>query len=129
MLDTNPYPAQLSEATTVGTARVGDFVLAHGDLAEVIAVAESPFGYVSYEVLYLVGSPMPDISQDWFPAQNTRVLFSRRELRKLISEMVARGEVPPEMGEHLESAAGNENFRDAVKDLWDRVLRQHVLGR
>jgi hypothetical protein len=108
---------------------VGDFVLAHGDLAEVIAVAESFFGYVSYEVLYLVGSPMPDISQDWFPAQNTRVLFSRRELRKLISEMVARGEVPPEMGEHPESAAGNENFRDAVKDLWDRVLRQHVLGR
>jgi hypothetical protein len=129
MLDNNPYPTQLSQQVTVGTASVGDFVLAYGDLAEVVDLVESDFGYVSYEVLYLAGSPMPDIPQDWLPAQTVKVLFSRRALMKLVAEKVVSGEVPDELGQRLTSAEGKDDFRASVRELWESVLRQHLLGR
>ena len=76
LLRDNPYPAELAELRTRGVAEVGDFVLAYGDLAEVLDTAESDFGYRSYKVLYISASPMPGIDEDWFPAQFLRVMWS-----------------------------------------------------
>jgi hypothetical protein len=129
LLDQNPYPGQLSNALTQGSAAVGDFVLAYGDLAEVLDTADSEFGYRSYKVLYLDGSPMPDITEDWFPAQNVRVLFSRDQLDHRAAAAVRAGFIPQAALDALRSASGQEAFRVSVVDLWRRGLRDYVFKR
>jgi hypothetical protein len=129
IFERNAYPGELSERITRGTANPGDFVLAYGDLAEVIEVAESDFGYVSYKVLYLAGSPLPDLPEDWLPAQTVRVLFSRDLLLEQVSDLVEQGDLPEDFAKRLTSAAGREHFRASVKEFWNRGLRDYVLGR
>lgn len=129
LLDQNPYPGQLSNALTQGSAAVGDFVLAYGDLAEVLDTADSEFGYRSYKVLYLDGSPMSDITEDWFPAQNIRVLFSRDQLERRAEAAVRAGRIPQTALDALRSAGGQEAFRASVVDLWRRGLRDYVFKR
>jgi hypothetical protein len=129
LLDNNPYPSELSDAMTRGTACVGDFVLAYGDLAEVLDTAESEFGYRSYKVFYLDESPMPDITADWFPAQNVRVLFTRKGLERSAERAVQAGRLPKEALDHLRGSESQTAFRHSVVETWRRGLRKHVLGR
>jgi len=56
LLDENPYPGELSNAMTQGSAAVGDFVLAYGALAEVLDTADSEFGYRSYRCSTSMGA-------------------------------------------------------------------------
>ena len=81
-------------------------MLAYGDWAEVLDTADSEFGYRSYRVLYLDGSPMPDISEDWFPAQNIRVLFSREQLERRAESAAAEGRVPQPSLDRLRASTG-----------------------
>jgi hypothetical protein len=129
LLDENPYPGQLSNAMTQGSAALGDFVLAYGDLAEVLDTADSEFGYRSYKVLYLDGSPRPDIAEDWFPAQNIRVLFSREQLDRRVEAGVEEGCIPPAALDALRSGGGQEAFRKSLVDLWRGGLRDYVFKR
>lgn len=127
ILAENDYPGKLAERVTQGTAEVGDFVLACGDLAEVLDVAESTFGYRSYRVLFLDGSPLPDIPEDWVPAESVRVLFSRRALLERVEQLVADGRVPAFLGARLTSDLEADAFRDALGELWNRGLREVVM--
>lgn len=126
LLDENPYPGELSNAMTEGSAAVGDFVLAYGDLAEVLDTGDSEFGYRSYKVLYLDGSPMPNIAEDWFPAQNVRVLFSREQLDRRVEAGVNAGHIPPAALDTLRSGGGQKAFRESVVGLWRGGLRDYV---
>ena len=105
-----------------------DFVLAYGDLGEVVEVADETQGCVSYKVRYLVEKPLPGIPQDWFPAQTVRVLFSRQSLLARVSELVEAGALPDNIARRLTTEAGDA-FRASVTELWDRALREYVLGR
>jgi len=58
---------------------VGDLVLAYGDLAEVLEIKESQFGYTSYKVKYLHKPPLPDLPEALSANMNetlTRLEFS-----------------------------------------------------
>ncbi len=72
---------QLLTARHVRDHEIGDLVLAYGDLAEVVDVAESEFGYRSYKVKYLSKPPIPDISEDWFPAEYVQRIVRKRSAR------------------------------------------------
>lgn len=125
--DSNEVPAQLVERRTRGAAEVGDFVLAYDDLGEVLEVAESDFGYRSYRVLYLAERPLPNIDEDWFPAQNVRVLFPHARTVELLSARDGL-RLPAELREEL-AEPGNEYLRASVKELWDRALRDYIRAR
>ncbi len=62
---------------TVQNIKKGDFVLAYGDLAEVMEIKESSYGYRSYRVRYLAEKPIPDIQEDWFPARYLQLLYTK----------------------------------------------------
>jgi hypothetical protein len=56
---------------------VGDFMLAYGNLAEVVEVKTSPYGYRVYRGRYLADRPLPGIDEDWFLARGVVRLYSR----------------------------------------------------
>jgi hypothetical protein len=61
---------------------IGDVVFAYGDdVCQVVERAESEFGYVSYRVRYLTAPMLPEVPEDWFPANYLRRLYPREHLR------------------------------------------------
>lgn len=71
----------LLRARHVRDHEVGDLVLAYGDLAEILERAESEFGYASYKVRYLSRPPIPEILEDWFPAEYVQRIARKRGAR------------------------------------------------
>jgi hypothetical protein len=67
----------LIKSITIGEISVGDFVLAYGDLAEVLEVSQTDYGYKSYKIKYLAEKPKPNIQEDWFPAAHIKKLYTR----------------------------------------------------
>jgi hypothetical protein len=129
--ETNEYPRKVYNAMTAGRASVGDFVVAYGDLAEVLAVSRSEFGYESYHVRYLSERPLPDVEEDWHPAQHVRRLYSADEmLRRLKTEDVPKGRFPPEAIDVIERAspeAKQQAIREGIVTLWEQGgLRDYV---
>jgi hypothetical protein len=124
--ESNDVPAELVERRTRGTAEVGDFVLAYGDLGEVRDVVESEFGYRSYRVLYLAERPLPEIDEDWFPAQHVQVLFPHAVTVELLAARNAR--LSEELRRKL-AEPGNAYLRASMKEIWERALRDHIHAR
>jgi hypothetical protein len=124
--DSNEVPAELVGRRTRGAAEVGDFVLAYGDLGEVLQLAESEFGYRSYRVLYLAERPLPEIDEDWFPAQHVQVLFPHATTVQLLAEH--EEPIPDDLRSKL-AQPGNEHLRASVTELWNRVLRDYIRTR
>jgi hypothetical protein len=122
-------PAEIVHRYTVRDIKVGDFVLAMNDLAEVIEVRESRFGYRSYKVRYLAEKPMPDIDEDWLQARFVRILMTRERALKDLQQLVEKGHLPKEFGEHLNSITDDElqpHLRKSPLDVWEAGLRDHV---
>lgn len=120
----------LSKLTTK-RAEVGDIVVAGGDLAAVIAVRESDFGYESYEVEYLDARPIPGIDTDCFVPQEVHLLFKSTAVTDLASQQLAEGRMSQEDFDTLERRSPDEAqqvLRDVAADLWTRGLRDEVLG-
>ena len=129
LFETNKLPAALVERHTRGNAEVGDFVLAYGDPGQVIELADSELGYRSYRVRYVAERPLPDIDDDWFPAQEVRPLFSQAKLLADLEEGIAK-ELPREAVERLrttfDEAARLDALRDAFVVIWEAGLRDWV---
>jgi hypothetical protein len=129
LFETNELPAALVERHTRGNAEVGDFVLAYGDPGQVIEVTDSDLGYRSYRVRYVAEQPLPDIDDDWFPAQEVLVLFSHTKLLADLEERVGK-DVSPEAVERLrttfDEAARLDALRDAFVIVWQSGLREWV---
>lgn len=122
-------PAEMVHRHTVRDIKVGDFVLALNDLAEVIDVRESRFGYRSYKIRYLAEKPMPDIDEDWFQARFVQILMTRERALKDLQQLVEKGDLPKEFGEHLNSITDDElqpHLRKSLLDVWNAGLRNHV---
>lgn len=76
----NTYPATLIAKLTKPGIEKGDFVLAYGDLAEVVKVNKTKFGYRSFRVKYLERAPIPNIPVDEMPARYVKLYQKRKPI-------------------------------------------------
>jgi hypothetical protein len=130
--DSNEYPAQLVASMSGGRAEVGDFVLAYGDLGEVVAVARSPFGYESYRVRFLAERPLPDVDEDWFIAQHIQRLYTDQRFLDALGPMVADGTVTDDFAQAIRDAPLERRHaavRDAIVAVWGAGLQEWFRGQ
>ncbi len=86
--------SELVKKVTVREMEIGNIVLAYGNLAEVIDIRISSYGYRSYHVRYLAEKPMPHISEDWFPAYLVQLLYTKTQFIEKISIREKEGSIP-----------------------------------
>lgn len=125
-------PDALVQAITVGKIELGDFVLAYGNLAEVLEIKQSQFGYRSYKVRYLAEKPKPDIQEDWFPALHIRLLFKRSQFYKAVKQMVDEGKLKSDFTDHLGKLSDDEVqaiLRQSMTNMWHLGLKNWARGK
>jgi hypothetical protein len=93
---------------TTQRAEVGDIVIAAGDLAAVIAVKTSEFGYESYKVEYLDERPLAGIDTDCFVPQEVHLLFKSTAVTDFAAQQVAEGRMSREVYDMLECRSSDE---------------------
>ncbi len=70
------------EARVQSDYAVGDIVAAYGpDPCLIVDKAKSKYGYSSYKVRFLLSPMLPELPEDWFPADYVRLMMPHRELR------------------------------------------------
>jgi len=115
-----------------GNINVGDFVLANGDLAEVIEISESSYGYRSYKVRFLDEKPMPEISEDWYAAFYIQLLYTKPMFLEKLGQMAKAGNIPKEISDHIENLNKEELqklIRESLGGTWKMGLRDWVKKR
>ena len=129
----NEYPAQALRARTTGRAAVGEFVLAGGELAEVVEVRESPFAYEVYRINYLAERPLPGIDADWFLAEHIERFYTAEQFFTKMREAVAKGLAPADAVELIEALPPVERhdlIRESLVATWEQAgLREWVRER
>lgn len=96
---------------------VGDFVVAHGYLGEVLEEVTSAFGYRSLRVELLAERPLPNLSIDWFRARDVVRVFSRAALVTGVASVLG--------GANAGRAEGAD-LRASVLEAWNQGLREQV---
>jgi hypothetical protein len=94
MHDGNAGPAQILGGLKATPAEVGDIVLAQGDLAEVLELKVSKYGYVSYRVKYLETPPLPEVPEDWFAVFEIRLVTKKALIDQAAAELVGTMTTP-----------------------------------
>lgn len=129
----NTYPAEVLRRRTRDRADVGDFVLAAGDLGEVLEKRESEFGYEVYHVRFLAETPLPGVDDDWFLAEHVRRFYTLDEFKRRLGGSIERGEAPPDALERfntLTPAQQQEAVRESLLATWQQAgLREWVRER
>jgi len=129
----NAVPTQVLARCTAGRAAVGEFVLAGGDLAEVLEVRQSPFGYEVYRVAYLAERPLPGIDDDWMLAEHVERFYTEETFLEKMRGAVAACLVPPDALERIEALAGADRhdlIRESLVNTWEHAgLREWVRER
>ncbi|MCP4581311.1 MAG: hypothetical protein GY839_06810 [candidate division Zixibacteria bacterium] len=107
----------------------GDIVLAYGDLAEIIEIIESKFGYQSYKIKYLTKAPIPTILEDYYPSQYIVELLRKNDPQKFLNKLRKDDNITEGLA-FLKSRSKKELY-DALKatliDLDKRKLLKRVL--
>lgn len=130
--ETNEYPKRLLRSTTQERAEVGEFVLAYGDLAEVLEIARSAFGYEAYRVRYLAERPLPEVDEDWFPAKYIRRLYTRNQFLLSLDQLAAADELPGDVVARMKGMNSNlqqEALRESIVHVWKAGLRDYTKKR
>jgi hypothetical protein len=109
----NTYPATLMAKLTKPGIDVGDFVIAHSDLAEVVKVIKSRFGYSSFRVRYLETPPIPSIPVDEMPAQYVQLYSKRKPTVDAARKLLVEEGSPKPSTRRL-----NEAARKTIIDFW-----------
>jgi len=125
-------PERLVHLGTVRDIKVADFVLAHGDLGEVIAVQTTLYGYRSYHVKYLVERPMPAIDSDWFPPIYVQRLYTLEQAKAGLTKLAEDGRVPKSILNGFDKAPTSDlqaALRESIVSAWNLGLRDWVRGR
>jgi hypothetical protein len=129
----NEYPGQVLGARTTGRAAIGEFVLAGGDLAEVVEVREGPFAYEVYKVNYLAERPLPGIDDDWFLAEHVERFYTEEQFVQKMREAVATGRAPADAVERIEALPlrnRHDLIRESLVATWEQAgLREWVRER
>jgi hypothetical protein len=119
-------PKSLFETIAELDVDVGDFVLAQGDLAEIVGTMESDFGYKSYRVRYLAERPKPHIHEDSFPAKHIKILYRRSQL---IERMKRVPGGPKDFSKQIEGLSWDETqaiLRESITEIWKAGLGRRV---
>ncbi|MCJ7805826.1 hypothetical protein MUP46_04275 [Patescibacteria group bacterium] len=86
----NKYPRDLYRRKSSPSIKIGDFVIAYSELAEVVVVRTSKFGQKSFRVRFLEKSPLPNMPEDEFPAQYVQLYKKRSPLTRQVREMIKK---------------------------------------
>lgn len=127
--DRNEFIPAHIQRVTVGLVEVGDFVVASGDLAEVVEVSTSWTGYRSYHVSYLAERPLPGVDDDWFPAFAVRRLYGISDWFDEMSRYVREGRMDQEELDYLANLpddAKQNALRHSLVTLWPAGLREAI---
>jgi hypothetical protein len=125
----DPNIRQIVHKLTERNISKGDFVLAYGDLAEVLEVCESRYGYRSYKVRYLAERPVKEIKEDWFPAFYIQPFYTRSRFIEQLRQMASRGEIPMDLADKVENFSTQQIqkiLRVSLIENWKRGLRDWV---
>ena len=125
-------PQRLVHLGTVRDFKVGDFVVAYGDLGEVIGVQATIYGYRSYHVRYLAERPMPTIESDWFPPIYVQRLYTLEQAKAGLVKLVQDGRIPKSVLDGFDSAPSDDlqsALRASIVNAWKLGLRDWVRGR
>lgn len=104
----------------------GDFVIAYGDMGEVIQVKTSKYGYRSFKVRYLSQPPLAQIPVDEFPAIYVRLFCPRK---KIVGEVVALiSKATP--GTKIDRKQVLSSARKTMREYWDELGgKERAYGR
>lgn len=109
----NEYPKELLTKLTKPDITVGDFVLAYGDLAEVVKVNKGKVGYRSFRVRYLETPPIPTIPVDEMPARYVRLYQKRKPIAEQVIKLLSEdGSKKPSI------RLVNVSVRRTIVDYW-----------
>jgi hypothetical protein len=112
----NKYPATLIAKLTKPGIEKGDFVVAYGDLAEVVKVNKTQFGYRSFRVKYLEKPPIPSIPVDEMPARYVKLYQKRKPIAKQVIKLLTQN------GSKKPSTRGIDNaMRKTILDFWTNM--------
>lgn len=116
-------------AATVGTGEVGDYVLVHGDIAQIMDTKDSQYGYRIYRVRYIARRPKQNIPDDWFPAPYIQVFYAKRRFNEKWASYVKSGDLPEDIRSVLENVTEEElqlALQQSMKDLWNIAIRSKI---
>ncbi len=128
----NTEPAKILAQVTGNRAEVGDFVLAYGNLAEVIEVITGAFGYQSYRVRYLAERSLPDVPEEAVIAQYIQPFWPRRKFWEGFQRFAKEGKLPPEFLTRFETLSEEkraEIFRTTITHAWNDFLKDYTHRR
>jgi hypothetical protein len=116
-------------AATVGTGEVGDYVLVHGDIARIMGIKDSDYGYRIYRVHYVARRPKQNIPDDWVPAPYIQVFYAKKRFDQKWASYVKSADLPGDMRAVLESLTEEElqlALQRSMKDLWNVAVRSKI---
>lgn len=130
-LERSDASAMIHKAT-VGTEEVGDFVLVHGDIAEIMEIKESQYGYRTYRVHYLEKRQKQNIPDDWFPTPYIQAFYPKQRFLKSWGSYVKSGDMPNDIRTVLDNLTQEEiqlALRQSMKDIWNIAIRDQIKGQ
>lgn len=119
-------------AVTVGAGEVGDFVLAHGDIAQIVESKDSQYEYRIYKVHYIAEKPKPNIPDDWFPAPYIQMFYPKQRFDEKWASHVKSGNMPEDIRSVLENLTEEElqiAMQQSMKDIWNVSIRNRINKR
>ncbi|HSX07526.1 MAG TPA: hypothetical protein VLG11_01400 [Candidatus Saccharimonadales bacterium] len=121
----NDYPAQMHRKATNPDIEVDDFVVVGGDLAQVIKVIKSKYGYKSFRVRYLDKPPLPTTPEDEFIGELVGLHYKNKKAVAEVKAMILK-ETP---GVRPTKKQLNDAMRESIMHMWSIGVKEITLGR
>lgn len=126
IVNENDYPIDLHRRRTNPDVIVGDFVVAGGDLAQVIKVNVSQkYGFKSFRVRFLEREPLPGLTEDEFVGEHIRKIYRGEDLIKQTVEMAKK--LNPNVKPSKEEI--NNSMCEGIVLEWNNGLKEYVLNK
>lgn len=126
IVNENDYPVDLHRRRTNPDVIVGDFVVAGGDLAQVIRVNTSQkYGFKSFRVRFLEREPLPGITEDEFVGEHIRRIYRGEDLIKQTVEMAKK--LNPDIEPSSEEI--NQSMCEGIVVEWNNGLKEYALNQ
>ena len=113
--------------STVRDYEIGDLVSTGTDLAEIIGIKESKYGYRCYRVRYLANPAIISIEEEWLPARYIyKRIFKKSQVRSFYENILKRY---PDKKEELKviSEMPDEKLFKIMKDFFIDLSKQGIL--
>jgi|GEM_PF-1732429 len=126
IINENDYPVDLHRKRTNPDVIIGDFVVAGGDLAQVIDVKTSEkYGFKSFRVRFLEREPLPGLTEDEFVGEHIRKIFRGEDLIKQTVEMAKK--LNPDAKPSEEEI--NQSMCEGIVLEWSNGLKEYALNQ